>query len=421
MKTARHRALADHTAAGQLQLPVRPRRNGSTLRRGSSPGSVRHLNVAGLFAGVGGIELGLGRAGHRAHLLCENDPAAIAVLDSRFPDIEKHVDVRTLMRLPESTDLLTAGFPCQDLSQAGRTAGIEGSRSGLVGEVFRLLEQQRVPLVLLENVPFMLQLAGGKALEVIVSAIERLGYKWAYRIVDTRAFGLPQRRERVFFLAALDEDPRDMLFAQDSGEPEPLDPRGLACGFYWTEGIRGLGWAVNAVPTLKGGSTIGIPSPPAVLLPNGDIVKPDLRDLERMQGFDIDWTKPAEQVAKRGHRWKLVGNAVTVDVAAWLGKMLASPGRYRLTDAPPLSVGSPWPRAAWNVGHGRHAALVSAWPTRRRGVALHRFLRFEPELLSEKATAGFLDRTGRGSLRFPEGFLDAVRAHLARMEASVAA
>lgn len=403
----------------QLDLAVRPgRARRHAPRTDLEP---RRLHVAGLFAGVGGIELGLARAGHEAGLLCENDAAALAVLDEHFPATEKHTDVRTLTRLPEGTNLLAAGFPCQDLSQAGKTAGIDGSRSGLVGEVFRLLENQRVPFVLLENVPFMLQLARGKALEVIVGAIERLGYKWAYRIVDSRAFGVPQRRERVYFVAALDEDPRDILLSLDVGEPEPLDPHGLACGFYWTEGIRGLGWAVNAVPTLKGGSTIGIPSPPAVLMPNGAIVKPDIRDLERMQGFAIDWTKPAEAVARRGHRWKLVGNAVTVDAAAWIGKMLASPGRYRVTSDRPLKSGNPWPRAAWNVGQGRFASPVSAWPTRRRGVALHRFLKFEPEMLSAKATAGFLSRARSGTLRFPAGFLDAVEAHLVRMEAAVAA
>jgi DNA (cytosine-5)-methyltransferase 1 len=140
-----------------------------------------------------------------------------------------------------------------------------------------------------------------------------------------------------------------------------------------------------------------------------------------MQGFAVDWTKPAEAVARRGHRWKLVGNAVTVDVAAWVGKMLASPGRYRATNDRPIKPGSAWPRAAWNVGHGRFAAPVSAWPARRRRVALHRFLKYEPEMLSAKATAGFLSRARTGSLRFPEGFLDAVEAHLARMEAAVAA
>ena len=97
----------------------------------------------------------------------------------------------------------------------------------------------------------------------------------------------------------------------------------MACGFYWTEGIRGLGWAVDAVPTLKGGSTIGIPSPPAMVFPLGLVGKPDVRDAERMQGFVADWTQPAESVVRAGHRWHLVGNAVTVDVATWIGERLA--------------------------------------------------------------------------------------------------
>ncbi len=323
--------------------------------------------------------------------------------------------------LPEGTQLLAAGFPCQDLSQAGKTAGIAGPRSGLVGEVFRLLRTQRVPLVLLENVPFMLQLAKGQALGVIVEALEQLGYTWAYRVIDTRAFGLPQRRERVFLLAALDEDPRAVLFTDDAGVPPPRDSAGLACGFYWTEGVRGLGWAVNAVPTLKGGSTIGIPSPPAVLLPSGEIVKPDLRDMERMQGFPVEWTQPAERVAKRGYRYKLVGNAVTVDVARWIGEKLAQPGTYEPTADRPLEAGEAWPRAAWNIGTGRFAAPLSAWPVRRRGIALHRFLRYRPEPLSAKAAAGFLARTKHGCLRFPPGFIEAVEAHLDRMEAAAAA
>src|SRR5690606_11088514 len=77
--------------------------------------------VAGLFAGVGGIELGLRRAGHEAALLCEFDPGASAVLEQRFRGVRLHGDVRTLAALPREVDLLAAGFPCQDLSQAGQT------------------------------------------------------------------------------------------------------------------------------------------------------------------------------------------------------------------------------------------------------------------------------------------------------------
>jgi len=376
--------------------------------------SPKKLRVASLFAGVGGIELGLQRSGHRTTLFCEKDPAAIAVLANRFPGVPLVSDVCEVDRVPRGTQLLTAGFPCQDLSQAGTTRGIAGGRSGLVREVLRLLEHDRVPWVLLENVPFMLQLARGRALEVIVGELEALGYRWAYRVVDTRSMGLPQRRERIFLLASIDNDPRDVLLADDAGPPSDAGTRSdVACGFYWTEGVRGLGWAEDAVPTLKGGSTIGIPSPPAILLPSGRVVTPDLIDAERLQGFDANWTEPAEEAVKRSFRWKLVGNAVTVDVAAWIGRRLLDPGTYSnaLWDQG-IEKGDPWPRAAWNVGNGRFASAASSWPLRIQRTPLHSFLKHDGHPLSERATAGFLSRTSRSSLRFRPGFLAAVGAHL---------
>jgi DNA (cytosine-5)-methyltransferase 1 len=402
-----------------LNLPLFP-----AVERASSPDRTPAkrrpaLHVAGLFAGVGGLELGFSRAGHKTDLLCEIEPGAAAVLRHRFPDTPIHDDVSTLKSLPKKTDMIVAGFPCQDLSQAGKTVGIEGSRSGLVGEVFRLVRKRRVPWLLLENVPFMLQLSRGRAMEVIVAALEDLGYRWAYRVVNTRAFGLPQRRERVLCVATLDGDPRDVLFADDAGVPEEApNPLGrLACGFYWTEGVRGLGWAVDSVPTLKGGSTIGIPSPPAIAMPNGEIVTPDIRDAERMQGFEADWTLPALDVAKRGHRWKLVGNAVTVDVAAWLGERLRKPSRAgRDVEGSPMRRTGSWPRAAWNVGDGRFVANISSYPVRRACLPLREWLEYETSPLSAKATKGFLERTETATLRFPPGFIEMVRAHLRKME-----
>jgi DNA (cytosine-5)-methyltransferase 1 len=372
--------------------------------------------VAGLFAGIGGLERGLHRAGHRAVLLCENEPAASSVLRAKFADVAYHADVRVLKALPRDTTLVAAGFPCQDLSQAGQTAGIAGARSGLVGEVFRLIEHHRTPWVLLENVPFMLQLARGRAMDVIATALEALGYRWAYRVVDARAFGLPQRRRRVYLLASLEGDPRTVLFADDAGvvEEPKLNGHAVACGFYWTEGIRGLGWAVDAIPTLKGGSTIGIPSPPAILLPSGEVVMPDIRDAERLQGFPAGWTKEAEKVTRSGARWKLVGNAVSVPAAAWIGRRMVKPGRVREFVQNAIR-GTHWPVAAWNVGDGRVAVDASEWPVRRRYVPLAEFLRYAPRPLSVRATRGFLDRTDRSGLRFPAGFLDALRAHEARM------
>jgi len=389
--------------------------NGASTRQQRRSSERPALQVAGFFAGIGGIEAGLHRAGHSTSLLCEWDDSASAVLRARFQGVELVGDVREVRSVPAATELLTAGFPCQDLSQAGMTRGIDGDRSGLVAEILRLLGRRRVPWVLLENVPFMLQLARGRALDFILGEFERLGYRWAYRIIDTRSFGLPQRRQRVFILGSTECDPRDVLLVDDAGPVEIEATREVAFGFYWTEGIRGLGWAIDAVPTLKGGSTVGIPSPPAALMLDGTIVTPDLRDAERLQGFPSDWTKPAEIVGRRSFRWKLVGNAVSVPAAAWIGRRLRKPGSYDRSWDAPLPSGSPWPRAAWNAGSGRFASSVSEWPVRRRAQHLHEFLRYPAEPLSIRAAVGFRARTRQSSLRFPPGFLDAVDAHIRRM------
>lgn len=379
--------------------------------------------MAGLFAGIGGIEVGLHRAGYRTEFLCEWDESARLVLAEHFRDTPVARDVAELDAIP-SVDLLTAGFPCQDLSQAGHTAGIRGKRSGLVDHVFRLIDGASQPptWLLLENVSFMLSLDKGEAMRWLTEQLEARGFVWAYRVVDTRSFGLPQRRQRVLLLASQTEDPRPVLLNQDHGEVTIGDRTGLSCGFYWTEGVRGLGWAVDAVPTLKGGSTIGIPSPPAIWRSGtGQIVTPDLRDTERLQGFAADWTACVDQIPGRQKtsRWKLVGNAVSVPVAEWIGHRLRTSEIYDAKCETELAFGARWPKAAWGRTGERHAVDVSMWPVAEPRPHLHEFLEFEPSLLSARATAGFLNRAARGNLRIPEDLICEARTHLDTMTPQV--
>lgn len=377
---------------------------------------MKKFKITALFAGIGGVELGLARSGHETALLCEWDPGAQAVLRHHFPDTPLVGDVRELSAVPSETNLITAGFPCQDLSQAGRTVGIGGSRSGLVDEVFRLLEKHRTPNLLLENVPFMLQLDKGAAMRHITDRLEALGYAWAYRVVDSRSFGLPQRRQRVFLLASREMRPEELLFQEDAGEPEAGNYRGKACGFYWTEGIRGLGWAVDAIPTMKGGSTIGIPSPPAIWFPDGMIAKPDIRDAERLQGFEADWTLPADSAGNRNARWKLVGNAVSVNTAEWIGKCLENEPLPLGIIPLPFDEFRSWPKAAFGNPEGRFEVAVSMFPTRSKTLSLEDFLEFSPTPLSHRAVSGFTSRLMSGGLKYPKEFLDALVKHRERME-----
>lgn len=377
------------------------------------------MKIAGLFAGIGGLEQGLAKAGHESCFLCEIWEPARAVLADKMPDVPCERDVSGLISLPADIDLLVGGFPCQDLSQAGRTKGISGTRSSLVGHIFRLMDRRPVPWVVLENVSFMLQLDKGNAMRFLVEAFEERGYRWAYRVVNSLAF-LPQRRERVLFVATTtDVDPASVLLT-DEAEPilaeTNLEKR--AHGFYWTEGVRGLGWAADAIPTLKNGSTVGIASPPAILLPSGSIVTPDIRDAERLQGFPEDWTKAAERVSRASLRWSLVGNAVSVPVAEWLGARLIEPGAYDTYRDGDLPANGRWPKAARFDGQHRHSVVIGAYPHWRARLPLTEFLRHPGKPLSARATRGFLSRTERATLRFAEGFQDRLRNHLDRMELS---
>jgi DNA (cytosine-5)-methyltransferase 1 len=289
-----------------------------------------------------------------------------------------------------------------------------GQRSGLVRNVFRLIAKSRPPWVLIENVPFLLRLDGGRGMSYVVRSLERLGYRWAYRVLDTRAFGLPHRRERVFLLASLVDNPADYLHADDESPKEAFTGAEVAHGFYWTEGNRGLGWAVDAVPTIKGGSSVGIPSPPAIWFSDGRFATPDIRDAERLQGFPANWTRPAETAGRPSYRWRMVGNAVSVPVARWIGrKLLARPTRNSLVSPVKVITGAPWPRAAFGGPKlGRFAVNLGTFPVARARRHLHEFLKFEPWPLSRRAADGFRRRLQRSSLTRPAEFDDDLNAYV---------
>jgi DNA (cytosine-5)-methyltransferase 1 len=142
------------------------------------------------------------------------------------------------------------------------------------------------------------------------------------------------------------------------------------------------------------------------------VVTPDIRDAERLQGFDAEWTAPAEEVlGTRGARWRMVGNAVTVPVAQWIGERLSKPGSYDGEGDDALNSKASWPKAAWHDGTRRGISKVGPWPVRHEQRRLHSFLKHEGKLLSERATRGFLSRAKKSNLKFVDGFLDALERH----------
>ncbi|WP_456598796.1 DNA cytosine methyltransferase [Blastococcus sp. SYSU DS0616] len=374
------------------------------------------MTAVGLFAGIGGVEEGLRRSGAaEAELLVDNWEPAQEVLRVRFPDAKLEGDVADLKSLPK-VDLLSAGFPCTDLSQAGRTAGITGKASGLVAHVFPLLKQADPTWLVFENVRNMLVLDGGTAMRYLVGELEKLNYRWAYRLIDSRSAGVAQRRQRVIMVASKTENPADVLLVDDAGEPAEESFSTEAYGFYWTEGLRGLGWARDAVPTLKGGSALGIPSPPAIWIPSAPsgrrIVLPTIEEAEALQGFDRGWTDPAERGRSNGPRWKLVGNAVTVGVSEWLGRRLLEPGSHDVTGAARVT-GGRWPKAAWGANGEVYASPASMWPIRAPYTGLLDTVDVgTARPLSLKASSGFFSRMQKAKLRFDERFRADIADHV---------
>lgn len=372
------------------------------------------LKVLALFTGVGGIEKGLELAGHHTVAAYEIDEAAKAVLRHRFPLVSVHDDILSLEGIDAAIDLVTAGFPCVDLSQAGPMIGLDGKSSGLIRHVLQVVASSEVKNLLLENVPFMLRLGKGAAMKEITEALEHAGFRWAYRTIDARSFGIPQRRPRVILYASRERDPRSVMFRDLAAEPrnESKPVVGTnAIGFYSTEGNTGSGLVCDAIPPLKPGSRLGIKSSPAILLPSGEVGTPTIADAERLQGFEPGWTERAEGLG-RNARWRLVGNAVNVRMSAWIGEGLATSSLAVVQEiaGEPVVDGS-WPTAAWNVGDGpiginlpTHIDLVPLTP-------IEQFLTEPLVPLSYRACHGFVTRAENSTLRFPPGFLDALRTY----------
>lgn len=370
--------------------------------------------MVSLFAGIGGFELGFRSVGIETSLVCEIDPIAQRVLRTKLPNATLVEDVCDLEDIPADTDIICAGFPCQDISTIGIKTGLSGERSSLVREVFRLLKQRPVEWVIFENVPNMLYLRKGEAIRTIVEGLEELGYNWAYRMIDSLAF-VPQRRRRVFVVASLHNNPCDVLLSGNYSNELGIitsDTFEEPCGFYWTEGKYAIGLYQNAIPTLKVGSSIGIPSPPAIAFPNGIVGSPDIRDAERLQGFPEDWTKAAEEITKPSARWKLVGNAVTVDVVAWIAGKLFNPTTYDAINDKELDEGQKWSNAGWGCKGKRYMSASSLYPVGREEESLSTFLKYPCKELSYKAAKGFESRLNAGRVHCPQFFRDAIHEYV---------
>ncbi len=187
--------------------------------------------LGSLFTGIGGFDLAAEAVGYTIAYQCEIDPQAQRVLRRYWPEVPRYDDVTELdpRRLP-SVDVVVGGFPCQDISIAGRRAGLAGVRSGLFWEFCRVVALQRPRWIVLENVAGLLSSNDGRDLGTVLAAVGDLGYGWAYRVLDARWAGLGQRRRRWFLVGYLGNRSRAAEVL--------LEPGGVP----WTPPTRGETW-----------------------------------------------------------------------------------------------------------------------------------------------------------------------------------
>jgi len=195
------------------------------------------MKFISLFSGIGGFDLAFENAGMESVAVCEIDKHAQAVLRRQFPHSELYTDVRNIganTHAPKTVDLICGGFPCQDLSIAGKRRGLAGDRSGLWFEFARIIDELEPSWVVIENVPGLLSSNKGRDLAVILSWLGNRGYWWSYRVLDSQYFGVPQRRRRVFIVASFGSGRcAEVLFEREgsagnieaSRETRQADPR----------------------------------------------------------------------------------------------------------------------------------------------------------------------------------------------------
>ncbi len=165
------------------------------------------MTYGSLFTGIGGIDRGLDAAGFRCRWQVENDPYAVKVLEKHWPTVKRYGDICSIDGSElEPVDLVCGGFPCQDLSQAGKRVGIEGTRSGLWFEYARLVGELGPRYVLIENVPGLLV---SDAMRRVIGELARLGYVGCYRSLRASEFGASHLRKRVFIVAHRDRPGRE--------------------------------------------------------------------------------------------------------------------------------------------------------------------------------------------------------------------
>lgn len=297
--------------------------------------------MASFFSGIGGFDLGFERAGYHVTMQCEIDAFGRKILQRHWPEAELKGSIKELSHgdIPVS-DVWTGGFPCQDVSLArmGARDGLKGAQSGLFFDFARLLGEALPRVVVIENVPGLLSSHGGRDFGAVIQALASLGYSVGWRVLNSKHFGVPQSRDRVYIVGCHRDatGPSEILFEPErgGGHLAPGRPNGKTSVSPFkkelgdTEGegpvFQELAYCLYATSARHTGTDW---SRTYITYPKlGKVRRLTAGECEGIQGFPTGWTEIPGYTGDfdklESARYKSIGNAVTVGVAAWLAERI---------------------------------------------------------------------------------------------------
>jgi DNA (cytosine-5)-methyltransferase 1 len=280
------------------------------------------MRVLDCFAGIGGFSLGLERAGMETVAFCEIDPFCQQVLAKHWPNVPIYDDIRGLSRERLKSDgiggidVVTGGFPCQDLSFAGRQAGITGERSGLWSELCRVIGDIRPRYAIMENVTALISGDSGRWFGRVLGDLAEIGYDAEWHCIPASYLGAPHRRDRIWIVA------NPSRLQRHGGELYEKHSEGEVSEFGAGIGADNVAHANS--PRLEGRSLAG----------NSSEVGPWVQQfIERCPDSDRptwrsepDVGRVAHGVPDRAHRLKALGNAVVPQIPELIGRAIMEQG-----------------------------------------------------------------------------------------------
>lgn len=301
----------------------------------------RTYTVASLFSGIGGFDLGFERAGFSVAFQCELHPFCSHILSKHWPNTPRTTNIKEVSgaAIPVS-DVWVGGFPCQDVSLArmGKRDGLRGRQSGLFYEFARLVGESRPRVLVIENVPGLLSSHRGKDFGMVLTTLAELGYAVGWRTLNSKDFGVPQSRQRVYVVGCYRDGrgPSAILFeperreghaqaGESDGAPalSPFkrvvgDPRKAGPV---TQAIAYCLYACSARHTGTDWSRTYVTYPK-----KGQVRRLTPRECEGVMGFPKDWTVPDRTFRNTDDldslRYHALGNAVTPRVVEWLAERI---------------------------------------------------------------------------------------------------